>query len=219
MGFQSLVIIFLLCISMANSDHLKQNKTILQCLTDHSIASPSISSVTFFPTDPSFTSTLQSYTRNLRFTSTTTPKPLFIVVPSHVSHIQASIICCKTHGLEMRIRSGGHDYDGLSYVSKAPFMILDLFNLRSVIVDNGTAWVESVGVGGHFSGGGYGNMMRKFGLSVDNVIDAKLVDVNGNVLDRESMGEDLFWAIKGGGGASFGIIISWKIKNILGCVA
>ncbi|MBA0875732.1 hypothetical protein Goshw_008476 [Gossypium schwendimanii] len=241
MGFQSLVIIFLLCISMANSDHLNQNKTILQCLTHHSIASPSISSVTFFPTDPSFTSTLQSYIRNLRFTSTTTPKPLFIVVPSHVSHIQASIICCKTHGLEMRIRSGGHDYDGLSYVSKAPFMIIDLFNLRSVIVDKGTAWVESgatlgelfyaisqkskthgfpagvcptVGVGGHFSGGGYGNMMRKFGLSVDNVIDAKLVDVNGNVLDRESMGEDLFWAIKGGGGASFGIIISWKIKLV-----
>ncbi|MCI09782.1 reticuline oxidase-like protein, partial [Trifolium medium] len=37
----------------------------------------------------------------------------------------------------------------------------------------------TVGVGGHLSGGGYGNMMRKFGLSVDNVIDAQIIDVNG----------------------------------------
>ncbi|KAJ7015434.1 berberine bridge enzyme-like 8 [Populus alba x Populus x berolinensis] len=56
--------------------------------------------------------------------------------------------------------------------------------------------------------------MRKHGLSVDNIVDAVLVDANGNVLDREAMGEDLFWAIRGGGGASFGIIVSWKIKLV-----
>ncbi|MCI27625.1 reticuline oxidase-like protein, partial [Trifolium medium] len=72
----------------------------------------------------------------------------------------------------------------------------------------------TVGVGGHFSGGGYGNMMRKFGLSVDNILDAKIVDVDGRVLDRVSMGEDVFWAIRGGGGASFGVIVSWKIKLV-----
>ncbi|KAJ6967060.1 hypothetical protein NC652_004574 [Populus alba x Populus x berolinensis] len=38
--------------------------------------------------------------------------------------------------------------------------------------------------------------MRKYGLTVDNIIDAKVVDVNGNILDRETMGEDLFWAIR-----------------------
>ena len=50
----------------------------------------------------------------------------------------------------------------------------------------------TVGVGGHFSGGGYGNMMRKYGLSVDHVFDAQIVDANGRILDGESMGEDFF---------------------------
>ncbi len=57
-------------------------------------------------------------------------------------------------------------------------------------------------------------MMRKYGLSVDNIIDAQLVIVNGTILNRESMGEDLFWAIRGGGGSSFGVILSWKIKLV-----
>lgn len=145
----------------------------------------------------------------------------------------------------MRVRSGGHDYDGLSYASysRTDFMILDMFHFRSIQVDldDETAWVDSgstigelyykiaqksrihgfpagvcptVGVGGHFSGGGYGNMMRKFGLTVDNVLDVKLVDANGRILGRESMGEDLFWAIRGGGGGSFGVIVSWKIKLV-----
>lgn len=53
----------------------------------------------------------------------------------------------------------------------------------------------TVGVGRFFSGGGYGNMMRKYGISVDNIVDAQMVDVNKRLPGRESMGEDLFWAI------------------------
>lgn len=229
-------------VSMTASDPAQES--LLQCLSDHSQSSLPISSVTYFPNNTSYTTVLQSYIRNLRFMSPTTPKPVFIVTPTHVSHIQASIICSKTHGLEVRIRSGGHDYDGLSYVSHNPFIIIDLFKLRSINIniEDQSAWVDSgatigelyyriaekskihgfpagvcptVGVGGHFSGGGYGNMMRKYGLSVDNIIDAVVVDVNGRVLDRESMGEDLFWAIRGGGGASFGVIVSWKIKLVV----
>jgi FAD/FMN-containing dehydrogenase len=56
--------------------------------------------------------------------------------------------------------------------------------------------------------------MRKFGITVDHVSDAQLIDVNGKLLNRASMGEDLFWAIRGGGGASFGVILSWKINLV-----
>nr|GLL30140.1 berberine bridge enzyme-like 8 isoform X1 [Ipomoea trifida] len=124
-----------------------------------------------------------------------------------------------------------------------PFFILDMFNFQSinVSIEDETAWVEvgatigevyyaianksnvhgfpggvcpTMGMGGYIGGGGYGNMMRKYGLSVDNVIDAKLIDVNGNLLDRKSMGEDLFWAITGGGPYSFGVVLSYKIKLV-----
>lgn len=72
----------------------------------------------------------------------------------------------------------------------------------------------TMGAGGHISGGGYGNLMRKFGLSVDNIVDAQIVNVHGHILNRKQMGEDLFWAIRGGGGGSFGVILSWKIKLV-----
>ncbi|KAH7836701.1 hypothetical protein Vadar_004515 [Vaccinium darrowii] len=170
------------------------------------------------------------------------PKPLFIVTPFLESHIQAAIKCSKEHGMQIRIRSGGHDYEGLSYISyQAPFIIVDLVNLKSITIDveSSTAWVQAgatigqlyhaiakksltlgfpagvcptVGVGGHFSTGGYGMMSRNYGLAADNIIDARLIDVNGRILDRKSMGEDLFWAIRGGGGASFGVITSWRLK-------
>ncbi|KAL5843231.1 hypothetical protein ACOSQ4_009189 [Xanthoceras sorbifolium] len=201
-------------------------------LTLNSANSTSISKVIYTKTNASYSSILEFSIQNLRFSTSTTPKPLVIVTPLHASHVQAAITCSQKHGMQIRVRSGGHDYEGLSYVSDVPFVIVDLINITWVQAGATVGQVyyriaeksrtlafpagvcPTMGVGGHFSGGGYGFMLRKYGLAADNIIDAHLIDVKGRFLDRESMGEDLFWAIRGGGGASFGVILAWKIKLV-----
>ncbi|KAL0790252.1 hypothetical protein Bca101_006498 [Brassica carinata] len=116
-----------------------------------------------------------------------------IVTAKHVSRIQATVVCAKANGSQICIRSGGDDYEGL-------FFILDMFNLRSIILDvsRKKAWVQAgatlgelytkisdasetlafpagvcstVGAGGHISGGGYGNLMRKYGITVNKTLE------------------------------------------------
>ncbi|KAJ0098505.1 hypothetical protein Patl1_21643 [Pistacia atlantica] len=203
------------------------------------------SSILYVSNTSSYSSVLLSTAQNLRFTGPSLRKPEFIFTPLNESHVQAAVICSKHFGIHMRIRSGGHDYEAVSYVSEieTPFIVVDLSKLRSISIDidNNNAWVEagatigevyyriaekskihafpagactSLGVGGHITGGAYGFLLRKYGLGADNVLDAKIADASGRVLDRAAMGEDLFWAISGGGGGSFGIILSWKIKLV-----
>ncbi|XP_013600886.1 PREDICTED: reticuline oxidase-like protein [Brassica oleracea var. oleracea] len=216
----------------------------LKCLSEKTKTPQSqIAKIVFSQTNPSYTSVLRAYIRNARFNKSSTPKPTIIVTPLSESHVSAAVLCSKPLDFVFKIRSGGHDYDGLSYISDKPFFILDLSNLRDVSVDlaDQTAWISAgatlgevyyriweksktlgfpagvcptVGVGGHLSGAGYGNMLRKFGLTADHFIDAKMVDVNGAVLDRKAMGEDLFWAISGGGGGSFGVVLGYKVKLV-----
>lgn len=182
--------------------------------------------------------------RNLRFASVSTRKPEVIVAAVTETHIRATISCCKLLNLELRIRSGGHDYEGFSYTSPVPFVILDMYNFNKIDINmkDETVWIQSgaslgqlyyniaskskvhafpagvcpkVGAGGHFSGGGFGNLMRKYGLSIDHIIDAQIMDANGKVYrNRQAMGEDVFWAIRGGGGGSYGVILAWKIKLV-----
>ncbi|KAL6991942.1 Monolignol oxidoreductase AtBBE-like 15 [Sarracenia purpurea var. burkii] len=235
--------VFFLSISWATSDSIQDN--FYQCLSQNSDPSTPLSTAFYTPNNTSFTSLLQSSAQNLRCLMPSVPKPDLIFTPLLESHVQAAVICSKRLNIHLRVRSGGHDYEGLSYVSEleSPFLVVDLGSFRSINVDiaGGTAWVDagatvgevyyriaekskihgfpaglctSLGIGGHITGGAYGSMMRKYGLGVDNVIDARIVDANGRIHDRDSMGEDLFWAIRGGGGASFGIILSWKIKLV-----
>ncbi|XP_021818166.1 berberine bridge enzyme-like 21 [Prunus avium] len=238
-----LFVVFYVSASWAASGSVYDN--FVQCLNTkaNSSSSTPLANIVFAQNNPSYTSVLRAYIRNSRFNKTSTPKPVLIVTPLAESHVQASVLCAKQLGIQLKIRSGGHDYEGVSYWSDQTFIVLDMFNLRSITVDikDGSVWAqagatlgemyyriwekskvhgfpagvcETVGVGGHISGGGYGNMLRKYGLAVDNVIDAQIVDVQGRLLDRKSMGEDLFWAIKGGGGGSFGVIISYKLKLV-----
>ncbi|CAL5345467.1 hypothetical protein CsSME_00031311 [Camellia sinensis var. sinensis] len=235
----------LLFLSIPFSTSNPTQDSFYQCLATNSNLSVPLYPAFYTPNISSFTSLLQSTAQNLRYLLPSVPKPELIFTPLLESHVQSAVICSKQLNIHLRVRSGGHDYEGLSYVSQieSPFIIVDLSKLRSISVDiaDNSAWASagatigelyyriaekskihgfpaglctSLGIGGHITGGAYGSMMRKYGLGADNVLDARIVDANGNILDRQSMGEDLFWAIRGGGGASFGIILSWKVRLV-----
>ena len=90
---------------------------------------------------------LESTAHNLRYVTESMPKPGFIFKPVHESHVQASVICSNQLGFHHRVRSGGHDYEGLSFVSlmETPFILIDLSKLRQINVDieDNSAWVQS----------------------------------------------------------------------------
>ncbi|KAF8096115.1 hypothetical protein N665_0317s0021 [Sinapis alba] len=215
----------------------------LRCLRDRSNPKSPITEAIFTPQNTTFASSYVSYTKNKRYSNPNDTNLIAIVAAKHESHVQTTVVCAKSNAIQLRIRSGGHDYESLSYTSSLPFAVLDMNNLRSITIDvsRKKAKVQAgatlgelytkiseasktlafaagvcptLGAGGHISGGGYGNLIRKYGVSVDHVVDAQLVDVNGKILNRASMGEDLFWAIRGGGGASFGVILSWTINLV-----
>ncbi|KAH9321919.1 hypothetical protein KI387_016558 [Taxus chinensis] len=179
--------------------------------------------------------------QNLRYTESNVPKPSVLIVPQSKREVQAAVTCCRQQGFQIRVRSGGHGYEGTSCTAEEPFAIIDLVKLNAVNVDlaSETAWLQAgatlgetyhaisqaspaygfsagtcptVGSGGHISGGGFGFLSRKYGLAADNVVDAEVVDANGVLLNRKSMGEDLFWAIRGGGGGCWGVVVAWKVK-------
>ncbi|KAJ9559960.1 hypothetical protein OSB04_005120 [Centaurea solstitialis] len=181
--------------------------------------------------------------QNLRFSGNSSlPKPMVIVFPETKEQLAKTVACARESGMEIRVRCGGHSYEGTSSVAVegGPFVVVDMTRLDRVSVDAGAgrAWVEAgatlgqmyaaiaeangtlgftagscptVGTGGHISGGGFGLLSRKYGLAADNVVDAVLVTADGRLLDRAAMGEDVFWAIRGGGGGVFGIVYAWNV--------
>ena len=212
---------------------------ISSCLLSNGVANFSL------PSSPSYTPLLNSSIRNLRFALPSVGKPAAVVLPATKRDIQHAVLCARSTSLAIRVRSGGHSYEGLSYTTEnhVPFMVIDLANLNHVDVDpvSATAWVESgatlgevyhavglsnrtlafsagscatVGMGGHAAGGGFGLLSRKFGLSADNVLDAVLIDASGDALTRATMPDDVFWAIRGGGGGSWGVVYAWKVRLV-----
>ncbi|XP_050370401.1 tetrahydroberberine oxidase-like [Argentina anserina] len=238
-----LSLLFILLNSVCSTTSSSISESFVQCFSSHIQNTNFSNEIILTRTSSAYPSVLDFSIQNLRFLNNSTPKPEVIITPFDDTHVQAAVNCSKRIGIQIRTRSGGHDYEGLSYVSRDPFVIIDLINLRSIEVDikKESAWVQAgatlgevyyniaqksnvygfpagtcptVGVGGHISGGGVGTIFRKYGLASDNIIDAKIVDVNGRILDRKAMGEELFWAIRGGGGSSFGVILAWKLRLV-----
>lgn len=211
----------------------------LHCISTNSKAN--IEKYVHVPKSPKYSSLLKYAQKNSRWSNSTSALPRFLVAPCDEVQMKDIILCSKKFDLQVRVKSGGHDYEGLSFRSETPFIMIDLSNLKSIEIDmdSETAWIQtgvtlgqlyyaiaqkskihafagglypSVGSGGHISGGGFGTLLRKYGLAADNVIDARVMNANGQILDRKTMGEDFFWALRGGGGASFGVILAWKLK-------
>ncbi len=135
------------------------------------------------------------------------------------------------------VRGGGHDYAGNSVCDNG--LVIDLSEMDKIQVDPDskiavvqggatigqldeatqkyslaipTGSVSSIGIGGMTLGGGSGYLSRKFGLTLDSLISAEIVTADGKMVTaNESENEDLFWAIRGGGG-NFGIVTSFKFR-------
>lgn len=112
----------------------------LQCVNS---SSEQTGQVIYTPKNSSFTPTFLSGIQNIRFISPSMPKPSFIFTPTSESQIQTIISCSNSNDFLVRVRSGGHDYEGLSYAAKIPFIIIDLRNMSSIDIDveNRTAWI------------------------------------------------------------------------------
>lgn len=143
----------------------------------------------------------------------------------------------REHDLDIAIRSGGHHGAGLGTCSDG--LVIDLSSMRGVRVDPKAQTAEvqggcvlgdvdhathafglaapfgimsTTGVGGLTLGGGLGHLTRKCGLSIDNLIAADLVLADGSfVTSNADENEDLFWALRGGGG-NFGVVTSFRFK-------
>jgi FAD binding domain/Berberine and berberine like len=153
----------------------------------------------------------------------------------------ADVIACvrfgRAQGVDLTVRGGGHSAAGLSVADDA--LAIDLSLMRSttvspddhtVRVDAGCVWADvdhatvafgmatpsgfiaSTGVGGLALGGGIGYLARRFGLTVDNLLEADVVLADGSfVTASPTSHSDLFWALRGGGG-NFGVVTSFTFR-------
>ena len=164
-------------------------------------------------------------------------RPALIVRPVDAGEVSRVVSVAGESGSELAIRSGGHSLAGHS-VSEGG-IVLDLADMRALEIDgeDRTAWAQtgltaaqytaaagarglatglgdtgSVGIGGLTLGGGVGFLVRKHGLTIDDLLAAEFVTADGELrhvdVERNS---DLFWAIRGGGG-NFGVATRFRFR-------
>ena len=173
-------------------------------------------------------------------------RPAVIVRVADADDVARVIALARKTGLELAVRSGGHS--GAGHSTTEGGIVLDLGDMKGLEIDAkaGTAWAEagltaveytkaghehglvtgfgdtgSVGIGGITTGGGVGYFVRKFGLTIDDLLAADVVTADGKLLRAdEKTNPDLFWAIRGGGG-NFGVATRFQfrmhpLKNVFG---
>jgi FAD/FMN-containing dehydrogenase len=162
-------------------------------------------------------------------------RPAVIVKVADAIDVLRVVSLARETGLELAIRSGGHSI----YAVSDGGIVLDLSDMKSFDIDpeRRTAWAEagltaveytnaaaahglatgfgdtgSVGIGGITLGGGVGYLVRKYGLTIDDLLAAEIVTADGQILrvDAETH-PDLFWAIRGGGG-NFGVATRFQFQ-------
>ncbi|EOA17934.1 hypothetical protein CARUB_v10006343mg, partial [Capsella rubella] len=151
--------LFVVFIQESNSS----SNTFTQCLTSNSEPKHPISAVVLFAGNRSYSSVLEANIRNLRFNTSNTPKPFLIIATTHESHVQAAVTCGKRNNLQMKNKKR---WPRLRWL----VVYYNIWEKSKTLAYPGGI-CPTVGVGGHFSGGGYSNMLRKYGLTVDNTID------------------------------------------------
>ena len=164
-------------------------------------------------------------------------RPGLIARCRDVDDVVAAVEFGRREGCAVSIRGGGHNAGGLGVVDDG--LVIDLSSMRTVEADpaagtvrvqGGCTWgqvdaathehgmavpsgiISTTGVGGLTLGGGLGHLSRKYGLTIDNLLAADMVLADGSIVTAsEDQNEDLFWAVRGGGG-NFGVVTSFLFR-------
>lgn len=164
--------------------------------------------------------------------------PLAIVYCSCEEDIVNAIKWARENHIEIRIRSGGHHYEGFSTGEDVLVIDVSRFNKieideikRVVYIDGGVRNRElydklcskgypfpgggcpTVGVVGYTLGGGWGYSARFLGLGCDSLLEAQIINYNGEkIVASDFENKDLFWALRGSGGGNFGVVTKMVFK-------
>jgi FAD binding domain/Berberine and berberine like len=164
-------------------------------------------------------------------------RPAMIARCSGVAYVIEAVNFARENGLLLAIRGGGHNVSGSAVCDGG--LVIDLSAMRAVRVDQRaktvhvqggatlgevdretqlldlvttTGNVSKTGIAGLTLSGGFGNLRRKFGPGVDNLVSAEVVTAPGTVVHADaSENPDLFWALRGGGG-NFGVVTSFEFR-------